>query len=361
MLLITVVTLIFSGVVDSAERISIPKKPLPVGELLFAGCPSDNDFYYNGVIQSPYYPSFYPPSTMCYYYLTAEPGKVLRFNFTHFNVETCCDFVTIYDGDSQGSKVLVQIGGPNGNISDPVTSFTSTQRFALVTFQSDALIQMTGFEFVYDSVFTALPCNRDIVLMLSGLATLGTQENFQKQLDFVGNVLTPQWQIGANKVNVEVYLMVSDDYAIVWGVDDLPDNQALQDALHHMQSLVPDVKQNNDTNLQCIFKYAQAAVSYQASDNLKSGIEKAVIAFVPQNPNNDQDFYAAQEHSHQARTSDDTKIIVVAMGTGLDVQRLSTLSYGKGYTFQADYDGLSALAPGINNALCTHEGPACGA
>ncbi|VDL79958.1 unnamed protein product [Nippostrongylus brasiliensis] len=260
------------------------------------------------VIQSPYYPSFYPPSTMCYYYLTAEPGKVLRFNFTHFNVETCCDFVTIYDGDSQGSKVLVQIGGPNGNISDPVTSFTSTQRFALVTFQSDALIQMTGFEFVYDSVFTALPCNRDIVLMLSGLATLGTQENFQKQLDFVGNVLTPQWQIGANKVNVEVYLM---------------------DALHHMQSLVPDVKQNNDTNLQCIFKYAQAAVSYQASDNLKSGIEKAII--------------------------------VVAMGTGLDVQRLSTLSYGKGYTFQADYDGLSALAPGINNALCTHEGPGCGA
>ncbi|VDL83435.1 unnamed protein product [Nippostrongylus brasiliensis] len=80
-----------------------------------------------------------------------------------------------------------------------------------------------------------------------------------------------------------------------------------------MPSLVPDVSQNNVTDLQCVFKYAQAA------------------------------------------------IMVVAMGTGLDVKRLSTLSYGKGYTFQADYDGLSALAPGINNALCTHEGSACGA
>ncbi|WKX98407.1 hypothetical protein Q1695_013806 [Nippostrongylus brasiliensis] len=285
MLLITAVTLVFCGVVDSAERISIPKKPLPVSQLLLAGCPSDNDFYYKGVIQSPYYPSFYPPSTICYYYLTAEPGKVLRFNFTHFNLETCCDFVTIYDGENQGSKVLVQIGGPNANLSDPVTSFTSTQRFALVTFQSDALIQMTGFEFVYDSVFSALPCNRDIVLVLSGLATLGSQENFQKQLDFVSNVLTPQWQVGADKVNVVIYLMVSADHAIVWGTDDLPNNQAVQDVLHSMPSLVPDVSQNNVTDLQCVFKYAQAAVSYQAdSDNLRGGIERAVIAFVPQNP-----------------------------------------------------------------------------
>lgn len=47
----------------------------------FIGCPTNNDFYYNGTINSPLYPYNYPPNDKCYYYITAEPGKVLKWVF----------------------------------------------------------------------------------------------------------------------------------------------------------------------------------------------------------------------------------------------------------------------------------------
>uniref|UniRef100_A0A183G7L3 CUB domain-containing protein n=1 Tax=Heligmosomoides polygyrus TaxID=6339 RepID=A0A183G7L3_HELPZ len=354
------------------------------GQFDYTGCPSNNDFYYEGVISSPYYPKFYPPNTECYYYMTSEPGKVLSFNFTYFDLETCCDYVTIYDGNTMRSPKLVQIGGPNNTVTAPAGVYTATQRYALVTFQTDPVIQKTGFQFVYQSIFSwyprlnsfgsemffaahipviaAAPCNRDVVLMLSGLSTVGSQANFLKQLDFVANVLTPTWQVGEEKVRVVVYLMVDADYAVVWTAEDLADNKKLTEIVLSMTDLVPDVTQNNNTDLQCIFKYAQGAVSFEATeDKERKGVEKTVIAFVPQNPNDDQDFYEAMEFAHTIRTTDDTKTIVVAMGKSLDVPRLGLLGYGSGFTFQADYDDLAALVPSINSALCTSQSAACGA
>ncbi|VDO24194.1 unnamed protein product [Haemonchus placei] len=208
----------------------------------------------------------------------------------------------------------------------------------------------------------ATPCNRDIVLMLSGLSTVGSQDNFQKQLDFVANVLTPTWQVGLDWIRVVINLVVDADYALIWSADELADNQVLSGTVLGLTEDVPDVTQNNNTNLQCIFKYAQGAVSFDAKEEKeRAGVQKAVIAFVPQNPNDDQDFYEAMEFAHTTRTTDDTKIIIVAMGKNLDVSRLSLLSYGSGFTFQADYDGLSSLAPMINQALCEPQPSSCGA
>ncbi|PIO77732.1 CUB domain protein [Teladorsagia circumcincta] len=377
------------------QHITTEEPAINSGRFGFTGCPSNNDFYYNGVISSPYYPKLYPPNTECYYYMTAEPGKVLSFNFTHFDMESCCDYVTIYDGEGIRSPILIQacdnqngyiwensttagldggeggigatqavsrIGGPNATVTSPDKLYTTTQRFALVTFQSDPVIQKTGFQFVYQSVFTATPCNRDIVLMLSGLSTVGSQENFQKQLDFVANVLTPTWQLGPDKIRVVINLVVDADYAVVWTAEDLASNQLLSETVLGLIEDVPDVLQNNNTNLQCIFKYAQGAVSFDVKENKeREGVEKVVIAFVPQNPNDDQDFYEAMEFSHTTRTTDDTKVIIIAMGKDLDTSRLSLLSYGSGFTFHADYDGLGDLVPAVNGALCEHQSPSCGA
>ena len=47
-------------------------------QLDFVGCPFNNDFYYNGTIYSPLWPASYPPNDPCYYYMTAEVGKVMR-------------------------------------------------------------------------------------------------------------------------------------------------------------------------------------------------------------------------------------------------------------------------------------------
>ncbi|KAK6039024.1 hypothetical protein COOONC_23471, partial [Cooperia oncophora] len=224
-----------------------------------------------------------------------------------------------------------RIGGPNATVTTPNGLYFTTQRYALVTFQTDPVIQKTGFQFVYESVFTANPCNRDIVLMLSGLSTVGTQENFQKvtrrelvvrrvlmrlftlcifqQLDFVANQLSPTWQVGLDKIRVVLNLVVDADYSVIWTADDLATNQLLSQTVLGLTQDVPDVTQNNNTDLECIFKYAQLAVSFDAKeDKERDGVEKAVIAFVPQNPNDDQDFYAAMEFAHLVRTTDDTKV-----------------------------------------------------
>lgn len=74
----------------------------------FTGCPTDNDFWYQGVITSPYWPSNYPNNIKCWYYMQAEIGSVLKFNFTNFELESCCDAVTIYDGYGDLSPILVQ-------------------------------------------------------------------------------------------------------------------------------------------------------------------------------------------------------------------------------------------------------------
>ncbi|KAK6024848.1 CUB domain protein, partial [Ostertagia ostertagi] len=280
---LVLVALIFLGSVESSKKSSLPKSAINSGQFGFTGCPTNNDFYYNGIISSPYYPKLYPPNTECYYYMTAEPGKVSE--------------------------------APNATVTTPDKLYTTTQRFALVTFQSDPVVQKTGFQFVYQSVFSE--CHS------SGLA-----ETFN----------------------------VDADYAVIWTAEDLASNQLLSETVLGLTEDVPDVLQNNNTNLQCIFKYAQGAVSFEAKENKeREGVEKVVIAFVPQNPSGDQDFYEAMEFAHTTRTTDDTKVIVIAMGKDLDVARLSLLSYGSGFTFHADYDGLRDLVPAVNGALCEQQ------
>ncbi|KAK6039195.1 CUB domain protein [Cooperia oncophora] len=103
-----IVALILLQKSHASRKSALPKSAVNSGRFDFTGCPLDNDFYYGGVISSPYYPNLYPPNTECYYYITAEPGKILSFNFTHFDLESCCDYVTIYDGEGMRSPVLVQ-------------------------------------------------------------------------------------------------------------------------------------------------------------------------------------------------------------------------------------------------------------
>ncbi|KIH54570.1 hypothetical protein ANCDUO_15283 [Ancylostoma duodenale] len=109
------------------------------GKFDFAGCPPNHDFFNEGQISSPYYPNLHPPNTQCYYYITAVRGNVLRF------------------------------GGPNATVLYRTGVYTTTQRYASVTFQTDPIVQKTGLRFRYNSAYTDTPCNRDIVLILSGL------------------------------------------------------------------------------------------------------------------------------------------------------------------------------------------------
>ena len=133
----------------------------PIQTYGFTGCPEDNDFWTEGVIASPFYPNNYPNDVKCWYYMYAELGHVLKFNFTHFDLETCCDFVTIYDGYGDLSPILVQFGGPNATASAPNGILYSSTRYALMTFTTDKVVSQSGFQVSYESVsskFLSLSC-----------------------------------------------------------------------------------------------------------------------------------------------------------------------------------------------------------
>ncbi|CAD6194686.1 unnamed protein product [Caenorhabditis auriculariae] len=337
------------------------RSKVEISEAAYA-CPLNNDFYYHGVISSPNYPNMYPPSTKCYYYITAEPGKVLSFKFSQYDLETCCDYVTIYDGPSVNSKVLAQFGGPKTNLTTPSGTYYTTTRNAVVTFQSNEVIQRSGFSFTYNSTFSTTPCNRDILLVINGMATVGTQSNFQKQLQFLANKLTPTWQIGADKVRAMINFQTDIDYAVIWGYEDMPTNTELSKTILSLTDYVPDVTQNNSTDLECLFRY-----TYDSFDSLgkkdfneRDGIEHVAIVFVSSNANSEQDFYEALEFSHLTRTAEDTKIIIVGMGSSLQQQQIAQLAYANGFAFFSGYDQLDSLVSSINNALCKGLNTQCG-
>ncbi|EGT43344.1 hypothetical protein CAEBREN_25668 [Caenorhabditis brenneri] len=326
----------------------------------YIGCPSNNDFYYNGTINSPFYPYNYPPNDKCYYYISAEPGKVLKISFSHFDLESCCDFVTIYDGPALNSKKLVQIGGPGSNVTTAGTYYTTT-RNAVVTFESNPTIQKSGFSMQYESVNNVSPCNRDIFLIVNGLANVGTQANFQKEIDFIANKLTPTWNVGLTKVRVMLNLQSDIDYAIIWSAEDVPTNANVTQEVLHMLDYIPDVTQDNNTDLECLFRYAYDGLDDSKEFDERYGIEQVVIVFVAANANDDQDFNESFEFAHKIRTERDAKLILVGMGPGLDQARLSKLAYASGYAFfSPSYDNLSSLIPQINNAICSGLNSQCG-
>ncbi|EFO92188.1 hypothetical protein CRE_11099 [Caenorhabditis remanei] len=326
----------------------------------FIGCPTNNDFYYNGTINSPMYPYNYPPNDKCYYYISAEPGKVLKFSFSHFDLESCCDFVTIYDGPTVVSKKLVQIGGPGSTVTTPGTYYTTT-RNAVITFESNPTIQKSGFSMQYSSVNTVSPCNRDIFLVVNGLANVGTQSNFEKEIKFIANQLTPTWNVGLDKVRVMLNLQTDIDYAIIWAADDVPTNANVTQEVLTMLDYIPDVTQDNNTDLECLFRYAYDGIDDSKEFDERYGIEKVVIVFVAANANDDQDYNESFEFAHKIRTEQDAKVIVVGMGTGLDQAKLSKLAYASGFAFfSTSYDNLQSLIPQINNAICSGLSSQCG-
>ncbi|TKR68060.1 hypothetical protein L596_024104 [Steinernema carpocapsae] len=344
------------GVVPKRVRTKPQISPLNTN---FIGCPENNDFYYNGVITSPLYPQNYPNNDQCYYFINAKQGSVVQFNFTHFDVETCCDYVTIYDGRTEKDPILVRFGGHNRTADIPTGPLFSSTRYALMTFTSDNIVNKPGFAMTYSSVYTASPCNRDIVLMVNGLASVGTQANFVKQLHFIADSLISSWTVGQNTVRVVVNLQIDKEYAILFDASQSPDTHTLRETILSLVEYVPDVTQNNSTDFESLFHYASADI---ASNHLgeRSGIGRVVIMFVAQNPTVSQDFNAATEFAHNMRDVDDTKVITVAMGTGIDVAKVGSLSYGEGFYFGADYANLDSLANKINAAICKPEASKCG-
>ena len=69
-------------------------------------------------------------------------GVYLEFNY--FDLEDCCDYVTVYDGASYSSNILLKADGS----SRPYPVFSSSN-YMLVTFTTDSSAVRTGFAATY--------------------------------------------------------------------------------------------------------------------------------------------------------------------------------------------------------------------
>ncbi|CAJ0941863.1 unnamed protein product, partial [Mesorhabditis belari] len=330
----------------------------------FLGCPYNNDFYYNGVIASPLYPKNYPKDDKCWYYMQAKPGYVLSFNFTHFDLDTL-DFVTIYDGPSDISPILAQIGGPNGTTQTPKGIYYSSERHALVTFTSNLKsTPKSGFSFEYKSVFTSYPCNRDILLGINAMGGLKSQGNYLRQISFIGNYLVKNWTVGLDQTRVFINLQTDADYALVYPATDpeMTTTAGVQEVILNLSEYADNVVDNDTvTDFNGMFRYLESDISIDPADNgERAYTQKVVILFIASNPNDDQDYYEALEYAHIMRTTEDTKVITVAMGSDLDVAKIGKLSYGEGFYFGADYSNLPSLTDKINAAICADIDTKCG-
>lgn len=120
-------------------------------------------------------------------------------------------------------------------------------------------------------------------MVINGLASVGSQVNFIKQLDFISTYLIDKWTIGAQKTRVTINLQVDKNYAVLWTFEMVPNISYLRFVIRSLTDYVPDVLQNNGSDFESLFRYG----SGDDSNNVlspRTDIEQVVIIFVAQNP-----------------------------------------------------------------------------
>ncbi|XP_078391727.1 cubilin [Cetorhinus maximus] len=114
-----------------------------------------------GTITSPGHPTSYPHDTKCIWYISIQPGHVIRLTFTSFNMEyhmNCTkDYVELYDnGTISSGRPIGRFCG--GSIPPSITSSGSMMSLLFV---SDSSIATQGFSASYDSPIASSVCREE--------------------------------------------------------------------------------------------------------------------------------------------------------------------------------------------------------
>ncbi|KAG7328716.1 hypothetical protein KOW79_008660 [Hemibagrus wyckioides] len=92
-----------------------------------------------GEFFSPQYPSNYPNNARCTWTLLAGDLQVVSLNLTFVDMESCCDFIHVYNGPTAQHSLL---GSVTGN---QIASFNSSSRYMTVVFSTDGSVTGQGF------------------------------------------------------------------------------------------------------------------------------------------------------------------------------------------------------------------------
>ncbi|XP_017332281.1 CUB and zona pellucida-like domain-containing protein 1 isoform X2 [Ictalurus punctatus] len=92
-----------------------------------------------GEFFSPSYPNNYPDYANCKWSLMAGELQVVSLNFMFVDLESCCDFIHMYDGPTTQHSLL---GSVTGNQR---ATFNSSTRYMTVVFSTDGSVTQQGF------------------------------------------------------------------------------------------------------------------------------------------------------------------------------------------------------------------------
>ncbi|XP_046460834.1 deleted in malignant brain tumors 1 protein-like [Daphnia pulex] len=151
----TEVTLVFyaycGGNVEDAIAIddivvgsTIPTTTIPPPTTPLPGVCGGNFSEPSGIFSSPNYPNPYDNNEICEYTIQVAEGNRIVLNFLEFNTESGADYVTVYDGLSTASPVLVRVSGLS---TDLLT--TSSGSGCLVVHTSDGVNSSKGWSATY--------------------------------------------------------------------------------------------------------------------------------------------------------------------------------------------------------------------
>ncbi|XP_015751521.1 PREDICTED: uncharacterized protein LOC107331445 [Acropora digitifera] len=102
----------------------------------------------NNTLRSPGYPSNYPGNLRCVYRVNIPPGKDLKIHFHYFYLEnhSSCDYDYLKITNGTNYVIGTFCGQQSGAL------VTVTGRYAVLTFQTDRIVQKTGFELSFSYV-----------------------------------------------------------------------------------------------------------------------------------------------------------------------------------------------------------------
>jgi len=119
------------------------------------------------------------------------PNDKLVINFNSFNTESCCDGLTIYDGNSTAAPI---IGTYRGSTLPPGIRSTAADGSLTFRFTSDGSVTGTGWQASFSC------CNGATAgTPTSNISTICAGENFQIVMN--GTCGTIQWQSSTDNLN----------------------------------------------------------------------------------------------------------------------------------------------------------------
>ena len=118
----------------------------------------------------------YGNNANCTWLIQPTNATSIQIDFAGLDIETCCDFLRIYDGANNSAPLL-------GNVTLANQSMTTTGGVAFVEFTSDYSINGLGWEFNYNSALTGV----EETALLAHMSISPNPNNGSFRLDLSGS------------------------------------------------------------------------------------------------------------------------------------------------------------------------------